>query len=88
MYAQSGGEENAFGLFYAAGSDGQIHPYNTTNGNQVFDFSSANAGYATPYGEYPFYGGITVTADGKIFAQTGQHGNGVATQYQGQALSS
>ena len=50
------------------------------------DFSSANAGYNTPYGVYPFYGGITVTGDGKIFAQTAQHGNGVATMYQGQAL--
>ena len=86
MYAQSGGEQNAFGLFYAAGWDGEIHAYSVTNGTQMFSFQSANAGYETPYGEYPFYGGITVTADGKIFAQTGQHGNGVATMYRGQAL--
>ncbi|MGD0643495.1 MAG: hypothetical protein ABSA75_01160 [Candidatus Bathyarchaeia archaeon] len=86
MYAQSGGEENAYGLFYAAGWDGEIHAYNVTSGSQEFDFHSANALYNTPYGVYPFYGGITVTADGKIFAQTGQHGNGVATMYEGQAL--
>ena len=85
-YAQSGGEMVAYGLFYAAGWDGMIHAYNVTTGVQEFEFSSAIAGYNTPYGVYPFYGGITVTADGKIFAQTGQHGNGVTTMYQGQAL--
>jgi hypothetical protein len=85
-YAQSGGEMQANGIFYAAGWDGEIHAYNVKTGAQIFDFSAANAGYNTPYGVYPFYGGITVTADGKIFAQTGQHGNGVATLYQGQAL--
>jgi hypothetical protein len=86
MYAQSGGEMSAFDIFYAAGWDGEIHAYNVTNGNEQFTFSSANSGYETPYGVYPFYGGITVTADGKIFAQTGQHGNGVPTLYRGQAL--
>ncbi len=86
MYAESGGEMNAFGLFYAAGWDGEIHAFNATTGAEVFDFHSANSGYETPYGVYPFYGGITVTADGKIFAQTGQHGNGVTDMYRGQSL--
>lgn len=85
-YAQSGGELEANGLFYAAGWDGEIHAYDITNGNQVFDFHSANAGYNTPYGLYPFYGGITVTADGKLIAQTAQHGNGVLAMYQGQSM--
>jgi hypothetical protein len=86
MYAQAGGEIDAFGMFYAAGFDGEIHAYNDKNGTEVFTFKSAKAGLETPYGVYPFYGGITVTGDGKIFAQTGQHGNGVATLYRGQAL--
>jgi hypothetical protein len=86
MYAQAGGEMSAFGLYYAAGFDGEIHAYNVINGNQVFDFHSASAGYNTPYGVYPFYGGITMTADGKIFAQTGQHGNGVEPMYRGEGL--
>jgi len=85
-YAQSGGELEANGLFYAAGWDGEIHAYSVANGNQVFDFHAANAGFNTPYGVYPFYGGITVTADGKLIAQTAQHGNGVLAMYQGQAL--
>jgi hypothetical protein len=85
-YAQAGGKIEANGLFYAAGWDGEIHAYDVNNGNEVFDFKSAAAGANTPYGVYPFYGGITVTADGKIIAQTAEHGNGVLSMYPGESM--
>ena len=40
MYASSGGEMNAFGIFYAAGWDGQIHAYSDTNGKKLGFFIS------------------------------------------------
>jgi hypothetical protein len=85
-YVQSGGVMSAFDMFYAAGMDGEIHAYDTQTGTKVFAFEAAPSGLETPYGVYPFYNGITVTGDGKIFAQTGQHGNGVEPMYRGQAL--
>jgi outer membrane protein assembly factor BamB len=77
----------ANGVLYAAAYDGEIHAYNMTNGNHLWDFSTPSAGYNTPYGVYPFYGlgsGLTV-ADGIIYIASSEH-SPVNPLYQGMAL--
>jgi hypothetical protein len=85
LYSEGGGEENAYGLYYTAEYDGMVHALNVTNGNQAWSFYTGNSGTLTPYGTWPLYNGITI-ADGKLFATTGEHGNGVTTMYQGEGL--
>jgi hypothetical protein len=73
------------GILYNWGFDGMIHAFNVTNGQALWDFGTGNAGSITPYGTWPFYQGLTI-ADGKIFAQTGDHGNGAQPLYQGEGI--
>ena len=73
------------GYLYNWGFDGYIHAYNVTNGLSLWDFSTGDAGTNTPYGTWPVYNGITIM-DGKLFAQTSDHGNGVEPLYQGEGL--
>ena len=73
------------GYLYNWGYDGAIHTYNLTTGQSLWSFSSGEAGLNTPYGTYPLYNGIVV-ADGKLFMQTSDHGNGVTPLYQGEGL--
>ena len=73
------------GVLYDNGYDGMVHAYNLTTGASLWDFSTGNAGQNTPYGVWPTYNGLTV-ADGKLFVQTSDHGNGVTPLYQGEGL--
>jgi hypothetical protein len=67
------------------GFDGIIHAFNVTDGSSLWNFNAGIAGSLNPYGVNALYQGIVV-ADGTIFAQTGDHGNGVQPLYQGEML--
>jgi outer membrane protein assembly factor BamB len=60
----------AYGKIYSTGYDG-IYCYDQETGNLDWTFS-VPSGFETPYGNYPFYGGVTV-ADNKVFATTNDH---------------
>ena len=82
---QGGGKYVVNGILYSGGYDGTIHAYDVSSGQELWDFFDGNAGTLTPYGTWPFYNGFTV-ADGKLFATTGDHGNGVQTLFAGEGL--
>ena len=67
------------GVIYSTGYDG-IHAISLSNGTQLWYFSIPS-GYATPYGDYPFYGGPTV-AGGVVYAGVDEHSPN-PTLYQG-----
>jgi hypothetical protein len=73
------------GILYNWGFDGMVHAFNVTTGARLWDFYTGDAGSITPYGTWPLYQGIVI-ADGKLFAQTGDHGNGVQPLYQGEGI--
>ena len=52
--------------------DGQIWAYDVKNGTLLWKWGPVNSGIETPYGQYPFIGGITI-ADNKIVAATNEH---------------
>ena len=60
----------ADGVIYSTGYDG-IHAISLLNGTELWYFS-VPAGYNTPYGVYPFYGGPTV-AGGVVYACVDEH---------------
>jgi len=62
----------AYGKLYTASYDGYIHSFDIKTGKQLWKFSSGNAGLATPYGTYPFWGG-PIIADKVVFASTAEH---------------
>lgn len=72
-------------LVYNWGFDGVIHAVNVNDGTVAFNFDAGIAGTQNPYGTNALYQGLLV-ADGKIFAQTGDHGNGAQPLYQGEKL--
>ncbi len=72
-------------VFYNWGFDGMVHAYDAKTGVSLFDFDAGSAGTMNPYGVNALYQGILV-ADGKLFAQTGDHGNGAQPLYQGEML--
>jgi outer membrane protein assembly factor BamB len=82
---QGGGKYIVNGILYNAGYDGIIHAFTAATGDELWEFSTGNAGTLLPYGTWPLYNGLTV-ADGKLFATTGDHGNGVSTLYTGEGL--
>jgi len=63
----------AYGNLYAVAYDGTIHCYDMETGENLWNYFIGNAGYETPYGTWPFGGGLHVAADGKIFATVGEH---------------
>jgi outer membrane protein assembly factor BamB len=62
----------AYGKFYVPAYDGIVYAYDAQTGETVWQFGPIYAGLETPYGVYPFYGGL-VAADGKILAYQGEH---------------
>ncbi len=62
----------AYGKLYAINFDGKIHVFDITNGKELFNYYSGDAGLDTPYGSYPFYWG-PIVADGVVFAANGEH---------------
>jgi len=75
----------ANGILYNAGYDGMIHAFDVTTGQELWTFSSGDAGTITPYGTWPFYNGLTLTKNALI-GTTGEHGNGVEPLYQGEGI--
>ncbi len=61
----------ANGVLYAGTYDGHLRAIDTTSGNKMWDFYAGNAGTATPYGSWPFWGGVIV-GGGIVFSGTGQ----------------
>jgi hypothetical protein len=76
----------AWGIFFSAEYDGVIHAYENSGGTEIWQFFPGSSGFQTPYGVWPFYSGLTGTADGKIIATTSEHGNGVEPLYSGEAI--
>jgi outer membrane protein assembly factor BamB len=62
----------AYGKLYVTGYDGYVHAYDLKNGTELWSYFGGNAGLETPYGVWPFYGGITA-ADGKLYVANGEH---------------
>jgi outer membrane protein assembly factor BamB len=62
----------AYGKFYVPGYDGMVYAYDAQTGKTVWTFGPIYAGLETPYGNYPFFGGL-VAADGKVIAYNGEH---------------
>ncbi|MFB3888855.1 MAG: PQQ-binding-like beta-propeller repeat protein [Candidatus Bathyarchaeia archaeon] len=62
----------AYGKFYWGAYDGKEYAFDMATGKIVWTFASANAGYETPYGSYPFWYG-PVIGGGVVFAGTGEH---------------
>ena len=74
-YSGYTGRIGAYGNLYSSGYDGIVHAYNISTGVPIWEYSTGDSGLETPYGSWPFYGGLTI-ADGKIFAATGEHSPG------------
>jgi hypothetical protein len=69
----STGTISAYGKLYATAYDGMIHCYDLDTGTNLWNYYGGDiSGTETPYGHYPYYGGITV-ADGKVYACNGEH---------------
>ncbi len=62
----------AYGKLYAGAFDGYMRAYDLTNGKEVWNYYSGNAGLETPYGTYPMWYG-PIVADGVVFIATGEH---------------
>jgi hypothetical protein len=62
----------AYGKLMTASYDGMVHCHDITTGENLWNYFGGTAGFETPYGHYPFFGGVTV-ADRKIFAATNEH---------------
>jgi outer membrane protein assembly factor BamB len=78
------GAVGAYGNLYTGTYTGTIHAIDIQTGEQEWEYSAGDAGYETPYGSWPFYGGLTI-AGGKIFAATGEHSPG-PTLWRGEKL--
>ena len=62
----------AYGHLYVAGYDGLVHCHDLATGKILWEYASGDGGFETPYGQYPFFGGMTI-ADGKIYIATNEH---------------
>jgi len=59
------------GMLLTSGYGGVVIAYNITTGKQVWNFTAANIGFESPYGNYPI--NIFAICDGKIYTLTGEH---------------
>ncbi|MCW3996123.1 MAG: PQQ-binding-like beta-propeller repeat protein [Candidatus Bathyarchaeota archaeon] len=64
---------SAYGILYSVAYDGKLHAYSTATGQHLWDFSTGDAGFETPYGTFPLGSGIFSIADGKVYVCTGEH---------------
>jgi hypothetical protein len=65
----------AYGKLIVAGYSGCVSAFDLKTGEHLWTFDSGTSGLETPYGRWPFYGGITV-ADGKLYVANGEHSPG------------
>ena len=63
----------AYDKLLATAYDGMIHCYDINTGEHLWDYSTGNSGFETPYGTWPFAGVGFAVADGKAYACTGEH---------------
>jgi outer membrane protein assembly factor BamB len=61
----------ADGALFAGSYDGYLTAIDVTNGDTIWKFYAGNAGTATPYGSWPFWGGVMV-GGGVVFSAGGQ----------------
>jgi hypothetical protein len=59
------------GMLLTTGYGGVVLAYNITTGDIVWNFTAANVGFESPYGNYPI--NIFAICDGKIYTLTGEH---------------
>jgi hypothetical protein len=59
------------GMLLTCGYGGVLLAYNITTGDIVWNFTAANVGFESPYGNYPL--NIFAICDGKIYTLTGEH---------------
>jgi hypothetical protein len=71
QYFSSRSGQVAYGNLYVAGYGGEILCYSMKNGSLLWKFSDTSSGLETPWGRYPVH--LSMIADGKIFAFTGEH---------------
>ncbi|MFB3888117.1 MAG: PQQ-binding-like beta-propeller repeat protein [Candidatus Bathyarchaeia archaeon] len=69
------GRVAGYSKIFSAGYDGTVRAYDIKTGKLLWEYYSGSAGFETPYGTWPFYGGLTI-ADGKVFAMNGEHSPG------------
>jgi outer membrane protein assembly factor BamB len=67
LWAQVG-----YGKLYATAYDGTVHCYDLQTGKNEWNFQCESSGFETPYGTWPFYGGVTI-ADGKLYISNNEH---------------
>ena len=59
------------GMLLTSGYGGVVIAYNITTGKQIWNYTAANIGFESPYGNYPI--NIFAICDGKIYTLTGEH---------------
>jgi hypothetical protein len=59
------------GMLLSSGMDGVLIAYDIKTGQQLWNYTAAQVGYESPYGNYPI--GITFIADGKIYLTSSEH---------------
>ncbi len=70
---EGGGQKGfaAYGNLYVQGYGGEMHAYDMTTGNLIWEYNNTNSGVETVWGYYPiFMAGI---ADGKVYAFNNEH---------------
>ncbi len=61
----------AYGKLFSGGYSGVLTAYDIKTGTKLWNYTAANVGYESPYGNYPIsLGGIT---DGKIYLYSTEH---------------
>ena len=65
----------AYGKLFTTGYSGCVNAFDLRTGSHLWTFSVGSSGLETPYGSWPFYGGITI-ADGKLYVANGEHSPG------------
>jgi hypothetical protein len=74
----------AYDKLINTGYDGEIWAHEAKTGKVVWKWGPVDSGLETPYGDYPFIGGITV-ADHKIMIATNEH-SGDVPLYRGEKM--
>jgi len=59
------------GKLFSYGYGGELVAYNITTGKVLWTYTAPNAGYESPYGNYPI--GVAFIADGKLYLTSGEH---------------
>jgi outer membrane protein assembly factor BamB len=69
MYGMS--DTVAYGKLYSVGYGGILYAYDAKTGKLLWNYTAAEIGYESPYGNYPL--SIGAIADGKVFLYSTEH---------------